>query len=55
VQRLTVPTPAEKSGSHPGTPAKFAIALAQAEQGSVINGDGEIRRFGLVPVDRVGL
>ena len=32
----------------------FAIALAQAEQGSVITGDGEIRRCGLVPVDWVG-
>jgi hypothetical protein len=33
----------------------FAIALAQAEQGSVITGDGEIRWCGLVPVDWVGL
>jgi uncharacterized protein len=32
----------------------FAIALAQAEQGSVITGDEEIRRCGLVPVDWVG-
>jgi predicted RecA/RadA family phage recombinase len=32
----------------------FAIALARAEQGSVITGDGEIRRCGLVPVDWVG-
>ena len=33
----------------------FAIALAQAEQASVITGDGEIRRRGLVAVDWVGL
>jgi uncharacterized protein len=32
----------------------FAIAVAQAEQGSVITGDAEIRRCGLVPVDWVG-
>ena len=32
----------------------FAIALAQAEQASVITGDGEIRRCGLVPVDWIG-
>jgi len=32
----------------------FAIGLAQAEQGSVITGDGEIRRCGLVPVDWLG-
>jgi predicted nucleic acid-binding protein len=32
----------------------FAIALAQAEQASVITGDGEIRRCGLVQVDWVG-
>jgi predicted nucleic acid-binding protein len=33
----------------------FAIALAEAEDGSVITGDGEIRRCGVVPVDWVGL
>lgn len=33
----------------------FAIALAQAHNASVITGDGEIRRCGLVPVDWVGL
>lgn len=32
----------------------FAIALAQAEEASVITGDGEIRRCGLVEVDWVG-
>jgi hypothetical protein len=32
----------------------FAIALAQAERASVLTGDGEIRRCGLVPVDWVG-
>lgn len=32
----------------------FAIALAQAEHGSVITGDLEIRRCRLVPVDWVG-
>jgi uncharacterized protein len=32
----------------------FAIALAQAEQASVITGDREIRRCGVVPVDWVG-
>ncbi len=32
----------------------FAIALAQAEQASVITGDDEIRRCGLVAVDWVG-
>ena len=32
----------------------FAIALAQAEKASVITGDGEIRRCGLVQVDWVG-
>lgn len=32
----------------------FAIALAQAEQASVITGDGEIRRCGLVQVEWVG-
>jgi predicted nucleic acid-binding protein len=32
----------------------FAIALAQGKQGSVITGDGEIRRCGLVRVDWVG-
>ncbi len=33
----------------------FAIALAQAHNASVITGDDEIRRCGLVPVDWVGL
>ena len=32
----------------------FAIALAQAGQASVITGDDEIRRCGLVPVDWIG-
>jgi uncharacterized protein len=32
----------------------FAIALAQAEQASVITGDDEIRDCGVVPVDWVG-
>ncbi len=32
----------------------FAIALAQAEDASVITGDPEIRRCGIVPVDWVG-
>ncbi len=32
----------------------FAIALAQAEQASVITGDEEIRQCGLVPVDWIG-
>jgi len=32
----------------------FAIALAQAERASVITGDGEIRRCGLVEVEWVG-
>jgi predicted nucleic acid-binding protein len=33
----------------------FAIALAQAHNASVITGDGEIRRCGVVPVDWVGV
>jgi predicted nucleic acid-binding protein len=33
----------------------FAIALAQAERASVITGDGEIRRCGVVAVDWVGV
>jgi uncharacterized protein with PIN domain len=33
----------------------FAIALAQAEQASVITGDGEIQRCGVVAVDWVGV
>jgi predicted nucleic acid-binding protein len=33
----------------------FAIALAQAEGASIITGDGEIKRCGVVPVDWVGL
>jgi predicted nucleic acid-binding protein len=33
----------------------FAIALAQSEQASVITGDGEIRRCGVVAMDWVGL
>jgi predicted nucleic acid-binding protein len=33
----------------------FAIALAQTENASVITGDGEIRRCGLVQVDWVGV
>jgi predicted nucleic acid-binding protein len=33
----------------------FAIALAQSEHASVITGDGEIRRCGLVAVDWVGV
>ncbi len=33
----------------------FAIALAQSENASVITGDGEIRRCGVVAVDWVGL
>jgi predicted nucleic acid-binding protein len=32
----------------------FAIALAQAEKASVITGDDEIRRCGVVPVDWIG-
>ena len=32
----------------------FALALAQAEHASVITGDDEIRKCGLVPVDWVG-
>jgi predicted nucleic acid-binding protein len=32
----------------------FAIALAQAEQASVITGDDEIRRCKVVPVDWIG-
>ncbi len=32
----------------------FAIALAQAEQASVITGDDEIRRCAVVPVDWIG-
>ncbi len=32
----------------------FAIALAQAEDASVVTGDDEIRQCGLVPVDWVG-
>jgi len=33
----------------------FAVALAQAERASVITGDGEIRRCGVVAVDWVGV
>lgn len=33
----------------------FAIAMAQARNASVITGDGEIRRCGVVPVDWLGL
>ena len=33
----------------------FAIALAQAEQASVITGDDEIRRCAVVPVDWIGV
>jgi len=33
----------------------FAIALAHAENGSVITGDAEIRRCGVVAVDWVGV
>jgi uncharacterized protein with PIN domain len=33
----------------------FAIALAQAENASVITGDNEIRRCGVVPVHWIGL
>ncbi len=33
----------------------FAISLAQAEGASVITGDGEIKRCGVVPVDWVGV
>jgi uncharacterized protein with PIN domain len=33
----------------------FAIALAQAERASLITGDGEIRRCGVVDVDWVGV
>jgi predicted nucleic acid-binding protein len=33
----------------------FAIALAEARSASVITGDGEIRRCGVVPVDWVGV
>src|SRR5258708_31648578 len=32
----------------------FAIALAQAEQASIITGDDEIRQCGVVPVDWIG-
>ncbi len=32
----------------------FAIALAQAEEASIITGDPEIRRCGIVPVDWIG-
>jgi len=32
----------------------FAIALAQADNGSVITGDNKIRRCGLVPLDWAG-
>lgn len=32
----------------------FAIALAQAEKASVITGDDEIRKCGVVPVDWIG-
>jgi predicted nucleic acid-binding protein len=32
----------------------FAIALAQAEQASVITGDDEIRQCAIVPVDWIG-
>ena len=32
----------------------FAIALAQTHQASVITGDNEIRKCGLVPVDWIG-
>jgi predicted nucleic acid-binding protein len=32
----------------------FAIALAQSHQASVITGDNEIRRCGIVPVDWIG-
>ena len=32
----------------------FALALAQAEQASIITGDDEIRRCAVVPVDWIG-
>ncbi len=32
----------------------FAIALAQAEKGSVITGDNEIRKCAMVPVEWIG-
>jgi predicted nucleic acid-binding protein len=35
--------------------AAFAIALAQAEDATVITGDNEIRRCGVVPVDWIDL
>jgi hypothetical protein len=33
----------------------FAIALAQSEDASVITGDNEIRRCGVVQVDWIGV
>ncbi len=32
----------------------FAIALAQAENASIVTGDDEIRRCGVAPVDWIG-
>jgi predicted nucleic acid-binding protein len=46
---------AKVKASHPVSYSDaFAIALAQAEKASVITGDDEIRRCGLVPVDWIG-
>jgi predicted nucleic acid-binding protein len=33
----------------------FAIALAQSEEASVVTGDNEIRRCGVVPVEWIGI
>jgi len=50
-----IPAAAKVKATHPvAFSDAFAIALAQAENGSVITGDDEIRRCGLVPVDWVG-
>jgi predicted nucleic acid-binding protein len=46
---------AEVKAAHPVSfRDAFAIALAQAEQASVITGDDEIRQCAMVPVDWIG-
>jgi predicted nucleic acid-binding protein len=46
---------AEVKAAHPVSFSDaFAIALAQAEQASVITGDDEIRQCAMVPVDWIG-
>ena len=46
---------AEVKAAHPVSYSDaFAISLVQSEKASVITGDNEIRRCGVVPVDWLG-